>query len=136
MLSPSQTDSRPAPPTFLLCRLLPTARRHHQAQDLDGLRILARPSSDGYVRNRLAWLLADLGHEPEFFKLATVSRKASRAVAELFARQGRIDELLRHTACGNGFAKRALSNWPITGLVDEDLADVLERGLTPDGKAF
>lgn len=107
--------------------------RLYRVGDLDGLRALALPSNDTYVRWRLARLLADLNLEQELLDLAVFSRRAARIVAETWSKQGRVNDLLRQILCGNGFALRALKGWPISGLADEDRARILERGLHPDG---
>jgi hypothetical protein len=112
------------------------AERLYNAKDIDGLRSLGRRSNDTYVRARLARLLAELDLEDELFTLAITSRRAARTTAEVLCRTGRLDELLRHVVCGDGFARRALTDWPIPGLDDQDRARILERGLTPDGTPF
>jgi hypothetical protein len=92
------------------------------------------PSSDGYVRRRLALLLIELGDIEGLYDLAVYSRKAARELVELLARKGEVDELLRQVVCGNGFANRALtSGWRIAGLTDAYRARILRDGLNPDG---
>jgi hypothetical protein len=105
----------------------------YQAKDLDGLRALALPSNDTIVRRRFAWLLNELGLVDELLEFAVYSRRGARTVAETFAREGRLADLLRQVVCGNGFAVRALRDWPVSGLDDDARARLLARGLNPDG---
>jgi len=109
------------------------AEQLYQAKDLEALRELALGSNDPYVRGRLALLLDELGEEQELMTMAIFSRRGARTLYESWARQGRIADLKRHAACGDGFAIRALRDWPITGFTDEARAELFRHGLRPDG---
>jgi hypothetical protein len=101
--------------------------------DIVGLRALAVPSNDPYVRRRLAMYYVRQHDLSSLRNLATFSDKACRELAELLARDGEIDELLYQIVCGNGFARRALESWPINGLPDSERARILQNGLNTDG---
>jgi hypothetical protein len=105
----------------------------YQAQDLQALRDMALASDSTYVRQRLALLLDKLGEEQELMDMAIFSRRGARTLYESWARQGRIVDLQRHAACGDGFAIRALRNWPIAGFTDQAREELFRRGLRPDG---
>ena len=111
-----------APDRVLADRLL-------KAGDIAGLRALAIPSNDGYVRRRLAMFYVEEHDLRSLRDLATFSNKACRELAELLARDGDIRELVRLVVCGNGFARRAIENWPIEGLQDTERARILQNGL-------
>jgi hypothetical protein len=103
------------------------------AGDIAGLRALAVPSNDPYVRRRLAMYYVRQHDLSSLRDLATFSKKACRELAELLARDGEIDELLHQIVCGNGFARRALESWPIKGLPDSERARIIQNGLNTDG---
>ena len=109
------------------------AERLLKAGDIAGLRALAVPSNDGYVRRRLAMFYVQQHDLQSLRDLATFSNKACRELAELLARDGDVEELFRQIVCGNGFARRALENWPIEGLQDVERSRILQNGLNADG---
>ena len=105
-----------------------------EADDLEGLLDHAINSNDSYVRRRLAMLYERRGDRRGLRELASFSRRGARHWAELLAREGDIEGLLRAVACGDGFARRALRDWPVAGLDDANRNAILRFGLTPDGR--
>lgn len=104
-----------------------------EADDAVGLRALAEPSNDPYVRRRLAGLYARR-HDVQTLKdLGTFSKAACKALAQLLADDGAIEELCRQVVCGNGFARHILESRPIVGLADDERAHILKFGLCPNG---
>ena len=101
--------------------------------DLAGLRALAIPSPDPYVRRRLARFYSRQHDLPGLKDLATFSNRACRELAETLIRDGDIGELLRQVVCGNGSARNAIERWPIEGLPDDERARILQNGLNADG---
>jgi hypothetical protein len=103
------------------------------ADDAAGLRALAEPVSDPYVRRRLAKLYARRHDVHTLKELAGVSNAACKALAQLLADDGAIEELCRQVVCGNGFARHILESGRITGLEDDERARILKLGLNADG---
>jgi len=104
-----------------------------EADDAVGLRALAEPSNDPYVRRRLAGLYARR-HDVQTLKdLGTFSKAACKALAQLLADDGAIEELCRQVVCGNGFARHILESRSIVGLADDERAHILKFGLSPNG---
>jgi hypothetical protein len=104
-----------------------------KAGDIASLRVLAVPSNGPYVRRRLAMYYVRQHDLSSLRNLATFSKRACRELAQLLARDGEIDELLRQVVCGNGFARRALEGWPIKSLQDSERARIIQNGLNTDG---
>lgn len=104
-----------------------------EADDAAGLRDLAEPSNDPYVRRRLARLYARRHDVQTLKELATFSNAACKALAQLLADDGAVEELCRQVVCGNGFARHIIESQPIAGLEDEERARILKQGLNADG---
>lgn len=104
-----------------------------KADDAAGLRGLAEPSNDSYVRRRLATLYVRRHDVQALKELAAFSKAACRSLAQMLADDGAVEELCRQVVCGNGFARHVVESRPIAGLQDEERARIVKQGLNPDG---
>jgi hypothetical protein len=104
-----------------------------KAGDVAGLRSLAEPSDDPYVRRRLVRLYVRRHDVQALKELAAISNAACKALAQMLADYGAVEELCHQVVCGNGFARHIIESRPIAGLQDEERARILKQGLNPDG---
>ncbi|MBQ1030393.1 hypothetical protein KBX26_10340 [Micromonospora sp. C97] len=129
----------PSPPTPILMKVNSTSPSRNradallEADDLEKLLDHAINSNDTYVRRRLAMLYERRDDRRALRELATFSRRGARHWAAMLAREEDPGELLRAVVCGDGFALRALRDWPVAGLDDTQRETILRFGLTPDG---
>ncbi|MEU4555416.1 hypothetical protein EV382_2854 [Micromonospora violae] len=134
---PPRTPPSPPTPTLKFNLSSPSRNRADallEADDLEGLLHHAINSNDTYVRRRLAMLYERRGDRRALRELATFSRRGARHWAAMLAREEDPAELLRAVVCGDGFALRALRDWPVAGLDDTQRETILRFGLTPEGR--
>ncbi|WP_191253317.1 esterase/lipase family protein [Amycolatopsis oliviviridis] len=99
----------------------------------DELVELAVGSNDSYVRRRLAKLYERHGEIDKLRQLASFSNRGGRHFVEHLCATGNLTELLRMIAAGDGYARRAIEDWAIVGLSEEERQVILAHGLNPDG---